>query len=360
VYRLSFILIFLLVACTGESSLTSTPDFVTATLSSNLVLPTLETSTPLPISTLVASPEPTIIPIDGTTTTQLNVRTEPSTAGNSLGIVNAFSNIQIIGKENFGKWYQIVYAESPSGRGWITAAYVQLDVTAEVPVIETVSGAGLGVSGLVIRGINVRSGPGTTYESLGTLTPDDVVTVTGKDPSGAWMEIEFANSTSGKGWASTEFLQVNSPESLPVLGDAIATEINTAAAIPSTTTSSQPIARQDGDSISSPFAVVSFSPSGTRTLQVQGNVSAPEGDVEDWVQFTSFSTNIVAEVKCSNNAVGVELWNNGSNSNGVVLACGENRAIQIEPAQPYFFRIQANTSNNLQYVQYFLKLSAVE
>lgn len=360
-YRINLILVFLLAACTGENSLRATPDFVTATLPSNLVVPTLDTPTPLSVSTSIASPEPTIIPIEGTTTTQLNVRAEPSTASNALGIVNAFSKVQIIGKEGFGKWYQIIYAESPNEKGWITAAYVQIDAAVEVPVIETVSGTGLSVSGLVIRGINVRNGPGTTYESLGTLTPDDVVTVTAKDPGGAWMEIVFANSSSGKGWASTEFLQVSNPEVLPVIGNVEETQVSTEAAVISpTSTSSQPIAPQDGDSMSSPLVIASFSPSSARSLQVQGDISSPEGDVEDWVQFTSLFRNIIAEVKCSNNVLAVELWNNGSNSNGVVLACGESRGIQIEPAQTYFFRIQVNTSNNLQYSQYSLKVSAVE
>jgi uncharacterized protein YraI len=367
-YKTFYLLLAITILCTGcdmnivgGNAFTATPDFVTATLPSNLVLPTIETSIPND-PTLAASSEPTIIPINGTTTTQVNVRSEPSTVGDSLGIVPAFSEVQVIGKEEYGKWYQIIYSGSFDGKGWVAVAYVQMDAAVEVPVVEIKSVSGHGISGLVIQGINVRSGPGTTYESLGTLIPNDIVTVSGKDPSGAWMEIEFANAPNGKGWAASKFLQVNTPESLPVIGNAAPTETSgtpTGIILPSPSISQLP-ARQDGDSMSSPFAVTTFSTSGTRTLQANGDVSVPDGDTEDWVQFTSFTAKILVEVKCSNNELRVELWINNQSISDLELACGESHVIKIIPAQPYFLRLQANSSNNFQYIQYSLKVSAVE
>ena len=58
-----------------------------------------------------------------------------------------------------------------------------------------------------------------TYDSLGVLSPNDVVFITGKDPSGAWMQIEFANAPDGKGWVASEFLKVDNLDSLPVIGN---------------------------------------------------------------------------------------------------------------------------------------------
>ena len=117
---------------------------------------------------------------------------------------------------------------------------------------------------------------------------------------------------------------------------------------------------EDGDSMQAPSAFVNLSVLDSRVLHFNGDVSSPDGDTEDWVQFTSFTGNILAEVKCSNDALRVELWNKGQNISDIVLACGETRVIKIEPAQPYFFRIQANNSNNLQYIQYSLKVSVAE
>src|SRR5260221_7346237 len=85
---------------------TPTPDFVTATL------PLTQTLQPA-----TTSPSPATLPIvsliEGTTTTQINVRSEPSTIGNSFGTIAAFSKVQIIGRESNGAWYQIVYSNSP-------------------------------------------------------------------------------------------------------------------------------------------------------------------------------------------------------------------------------------------------------
>ena len=61
--------------------------------------------------------------------------------------------------------------------------------SAKIVVVGDAAGSGSGVSGLVIQKINVRNGPAATFESLGVLNPNDVVFITGKDPSGAWIQI---------------------------------------------------------------------------------------------------------------------------------------------------------------------------
>lgn len=340
----------------ASQNVTATPDFVTATLPPTLTPPATQISA-LPASTLNAAGEPTISPIEGTTTTEVNVRAEPSTIGANLGVVLSFSKVQIIGKEQFGKWYQILYSGSPDGKGWVAVAYVQMNAAVEIPVVEIESGSGYEMSGLVTQGINVRSGPGTTYDSLGTLIPNDIAAITGKDTSSKWIQIKFPNSPDGIGWVALEFLQVNNLDSVPVIGDTPqAVAIGTPAVISLTSIPAQ----QDGDSISSPFAVVIFSPAGVKTLQANGNISAPDGDTEDWAQVTSFTAKILVEVKCLNNELRVEIWNNAQITNDTALACGETRIINIAPSQPYFFRIQANNSTVLQNIQYSLKVSAAE
>ena len=367
VYRISIsLLIAVMVTCAGcDTNLadqTATSDFVTAVLPFTPKPASTPTVTGIPsASALSGSVEPIIVPIEGTTTTQVNVRAEPSTASETLGMISIFTKIQVTGKDASGSWYQIIYAGSETGNGWVRAEYVQVNATAEIPLVGASAGSGSAVSGLVIQKINVRNGPATTFESLGILNPNDVVFITGKNPSGAWMQIEFASAPEGTGWVASEFLQMSNSDSLPIIGDALQTaEIGTPVSIPLTPTISQSPARQDGDSMLSPFAVVIFSPSGMRAFQVQGDVSAPDGDTEDWVQLTSFTARILAEVECSNSALRVELWNNGLNAGDLALACGERRVIKIESTESYFFRIQASSSNNSQYIQYSLKVSAVE
>lgn len=58
--------------------------------------------------------------------------------------------------------------------------------------------------------VNVRTGPGTTYDKIGGLTLNQVVTITGKSESTGWYEIEF---NGGKGYVSSSYLSDNKIQS---------------------------------------------------------------------------------------------------------------------------------------------------
>ncbi len=355
----SFFLAALIVASTGcaEIAVTETPDFVTAVLPSMLPPPATQIAT-LPVSTLSTVAEPTITPVEGTTTTQINVRAETSTASETLGLIEQFAKIQITGKDASGSWYRIIFTESGAGYGWVRAEYVLASAPEKILLVENAAGSGLGVSGLVIQKINVRNGPGTTFESLGVLNPNDVVFITGRDAGNTWMQIEFKNSPDGKGWAASEFLQTENLDAVPVIGPVETAE--TPAILASVPAANILTAPKDGDSIEAPSASVNLSTSGSRSLQFSGDVSYPDGDVEDWVQVTSSHKSIHVELKCSNNALSVELWNNAQQAEPVLLFCGGDRTLNLAPGQPYFLRIQANGDPDLQYIQYTLKISTME
>src|SRR6185503_1574198 len=140
----------------------------------------------------------------------VNVRLEPSTASTVLGIIPADTTVEITGKDPDGKWWQIIYPhpEGIDGKGWVTAQYITTDRTSDVPTIggeET--NPNNGNVAVVQEPINVRSGPGTDFNSLGTLNPHDVVNLTGKDQNGAWLQVEFPSGPEGKGWVNAAFVQ---------------------------------------------------------------------------------------------------------------------------------------------------------
>ncbi len=278
-YKTVFLLFALAIVCTScgvnissDDAPTVIPEFITATLPPSPIPQATATNLP------AATPVPSITPIEGTTTTQVNVRAQTSTASETLGIISQFAKIQVIGKDASGSWFQIVYPEAGTGYGWVRAEYVQVDASAGIPVVGSVAGSGSGVSGLVIQKINVRSGPAASFDSLGVLNPKDVVFITGKDPSGAWMQIEFVNAPEGIGWAALEFLQVENVDSLPIVG-------NIEQATPSGNTTEPAVIRlpaiQDGDSMQTPLVVGTFSVAGSRALQINGYISAPDGDGEE-------------------------------------------------------------------------------
>jgi hypothetical protein len=275
-----FILITTLCAgCGGNigNPFTATPDFVTATLSSTLAQQAPQatrTSTP-PALIPSAVEETNISSVEGTTTTQVNVRAEPSTASKSLGMIGPFVKIQVIGRETIGSWYQVIYAESETGKGWV----------------------------------------------------------------------------------ASKFLQVGNVEAVPIIGAPVdKTAIQTAISTPNAVVMS---AMQDGDSMQVPLAVAMFSATGSRALQVNGEVSAPTGDTEDWIQFTTADEMVTIDVTCQGNALRVELWKNEKPVDNLLLSCGNKAYVAVVSNSKYFLRLLESSANEPGYTSYKLSLESI-
>ncbi len=348
-HRNLLLFVFAMIACAGcsvkvadESISTTVPNFVTSTLPSTTI--PQATSTSLPPTAI-----PTNAPIEGTTNTQVNVRAGASTLSASLGMVAAFAKVQVIGRDASGSWYQIIFAESESGSGWVRTEFVQVDDPGRILPVEVVAGSGSGVSGLVVEKINIRSGPGAEFESLGVLSPKDVVFITGKDPGGAWAQVEVAGVENLTGWVTVKYLQVESMDDVPVIGETANQTATPADAI----STPIPQAVQDGDSIQTPLTTARFSPTDFRALQLNGDVSAPNGDLEDWVEFSTSGNGVVIQMFCTSDTLFVELWSDGKKMDGFLLECGETQSISVTPDGEYFLRIfesageQRHTDYNL-------------
>ncbi|MEW6401787.1 MAG: SH3 domain-containing protein, partial [Chloroflexota bacterium] len=236
-----------------------------------------------------------------------------------------------------GTWYQLLFAE---GKGWVIAEYVQVNAGVEVPVISVGAGAGSTASVLVVQRVNVRTGPGTQFETVGNLAPNDVVALTGKDSSGVWLQIEYAAAPESRGWINAEFVQANGAESVPVAAESgPAAETETVAEGETAPVSMIATAAEDGDSASAPSLTVVFSPSGTRALQFSSAVSIPEGDLEDWFQFMPYGPRVKMRLTCfGSNAALLEVT---SVESPIELGCGETRSITVQGGQVYILRVAA-------------------
>ena len=320
---------------------TPTELVVTSTLPPS---PTLKPSeTPLP-----PLPTGTVVPAAGTTSTQVNVRVEPSTTSAVVGIIPANTNIEIIGKDPGGNWWLINYpaGQAPEGKGWVTAEFITTTATPNVPVI------GEGVSAVIQQQLNVRSGPGTNFNSLGTVNENDVVTLTGKDSTGAWLQINFASGPDGKGWVNAAFVKATGIENLPIVAEGnvvVGTGTPTNAPTPSTPVAVP--APDDGDSPSAPAVSVTLSPTGTRSFQYSSDVSSPVGDAEDWIQFTPSVGAVLIQLDCEGSGSYVaEVLSEGVPTQNLV--CGKIILIPTVPNAVHAIRFQSAPMGDLQYTRF--------
>jgi uncharacterized protein YraI len=337
---------------------TATPGLlvITATLPPTLTPRPSETPPPPP-------PSPTVAPVEGVTSTQVNVRAEPSTVGAVLGVIPANTTVQIVGVDPGENWWQILYPQSDAGTGWVTAQFVTTAGGLQVPVI---GGGGSnpngGATAVIQQQLNIRSGPGVSFNSLGTLNPQDVVTLTGKDPNGAWLQIEFAAGPDGKGWVNAAFVRATGVESLPIIGETgqvlgTGTPENTPLP-PSPTVVPAPI---DNDSAQAPAVDVVFSATGTRALQYSSDVSSPTGDAEDWIQFKTYTDTVYIAMTCHGNGqLNAEfLLGNQLEASWGNAPCGGSKVIAIRPNIAYLLHIQIAESPSLTYIQYTLRIISI-
>lgn len=322
---------------------------VTSTLPPSLTPP--PSQTPLPP---LLRDTPTVVPVEGTTSTQVNVRAEPSTAGEVIGIIPANTIVEIIGKDPGENWWLILYPQAADGTGWVTAQFITSATKPEVPII-----GGEGVTAIIQQQLNVRSGPGTDFNSLGTLSPQDIVNVTGKDANGAWLQIEFALGPEGKGWVNAAFVQATGLEKLPILssGNVI---IGTGTPTNSPTLAEPTIipALADGDSAVAPAINITLTSAGTRSFQYSSDVSSPNGDAEDWMQFTTFTQFILIELECvGSESYAAEILQNNSVLQSLV--CGRIILVNTLPDAVYAVHFQSSPAGGLQYTRFTLRVEAV-
>lgn len=337
----------------AEATPSQAPLILTSTIPATLEPQPSETPPPQPMA-------PSATPVEGMTSSQVNVRAEPSTASNVLGMIPPNTRVEITGQDPGGNWWQINYAQGTDGKGWVTAQYVTTASTPEVPVIggdET--DPNNGKVAVIQQQLNVRSGPGTDFNSLGTLNPQDLVSLTGKDPNGSWLQIEFTPGPEGKGWVNAAFVQAQGVESLPIItedGQIVGT--GTPTSVPPTPTATLIPAWEDNDSPTHPVASVLFEQTGTRTLIYSGDLSAPQGDSEDWISFQSYTSFVFASLECKgSSSISIELLENGQPAS-LDITCGDQiTQIPVKADSTYLLHLElVLTTGNLQYTNYTLTI----
>lgn len=159
-------------------------------------------STPTPTTTSNVSKVVYVV-----NTSALNVRSGPGTSYNVVGGLSRGASANVVGSS--GKWYKISYG---GGYGYISSSYTSSapssttstsNVTNTSNTTNTTSGS---TYYSTTSGLNVRSGPGMSYASKGTLSYGQAVTVI--DTSGYWYKIQF---NGGTGYVGSKYLSTSKP-----------------------------------------------------------------------------------------------------------------------------------------------------
>ena len=135
-------------------------------------------------------------------TTNLRIRSQPSTSSSILGYLLNGTEVSIISQS--GDFYKITYQNVT---GYVHKDYVQVisgNTTNSSSSINGSSGKVVNVS----TSLNVRSGPGTTYRIIGQLKNGQSVTITGE--SGNFFAINFNGQT---GYVSKDYVSKGSSSS---------------------------------------------------------------------------------------------------------------------------------------------------
>lgn len=129
----------------------------------------------------------------------LYVRSNASANSAILGVVNLDHMLQIV---ELGDWCKIIFG---GGYGYVNATYIRILSTEPTPTFTALPEATLGDiqrTGIVNATLlNVRSGPGTGYTSIGRLPNGTVVTII--EIGNQWLKIIFEDST---GYVSAAYI----------------------------------------------------------------------------------------------------------------------------------------------------------
>ena len=148
--------------------------------------------------------------LKATTTTGLNVRSGPGTTHARVASIAGGSTTRydILGKDaTTTTWYQIRFSDTVTG--WVHKDYVQThgDISG---LTVTWTPPQLSLKATTTANLNVRSGPGTAHNVVGTITGGSTTRydILGKDAATAtWYQIRFSDTVTG--WVHGDYVQTH-------------------------------------------------------------------------------------------------------------------------------------------------------
>jgi len=161
--------------------------------------------------------------------THVNVRSGPGTQYPVYGVSSPGQSAEVTGVSPDYQWWviRIPTSVAPDGQGWMSADYVTVYNTQNVPVIQPpppppevnppppdTSGA----YGVTTDVINVRAGPSNQTESYGKVPLGTIFQIVGISDDGKWYAagIPTAITPDGIGWVNANYVDVTNADGVPI------------------------------------------------------------------------------------------------------------------------------------------------
>jgi heat shock protein HslJ/uncharacterized protein YraI len=146
------------------------------------------------------------------------------------GVAPTGSRAEVLGQSEDGEWWAVRVPTSlaSNGTGWVAKVYTAASNVAGVPEIKTPdlpknitpAAPGSGAPSLVTREpLNVRSGPGNEYPSLGKVSIGTILAVVGisTDKEYYVVNVPMEIDRSGRGWIPARYVRTENVSNVPVV-----------------------------------------------------------------------------------------------------------------------------------------------
>ena len=149
--------------------------------------------------------------LKATTTANLNVRSGPGTSHSIVGTITGGSTTRydILGKDTATAiWYQIRFSSTVTG--WVHKDYIQIHGDLSGITVTWNPTPQLSLKATTTANLNVRSGPGTSHDVVGSITGGSTTRydILGKDAATAtWYQIRFSSTVTG--WVHKDYIQTH-------------------------------------------------------------------------------------------------------------------------------------------------------
>ena len=157
--------------------------------------------------------------------TNVNIRSGPDLQFGKIGLLRAGEQAEVVGVSRDRLWWAISVPFAGIGEAWVAVDYVVPQNIFEVPELEPAQQGGELAVPAPVPGepsvtasvlVNIRSGPGTTYEIIGRLQPSQSAKAVYISSDAGWWGISLPGAPNGVAWVASGFVQSNNTEGLEV------------------------------------------------------------------------------------------------------------------------------------------------